>query len=80
MKPEIVDIVPGVSEDDLAAFQVEAEEGYDLGAMLSGPNPHRLQVVPDDLVAEVERVARARGVAPEAVIRAALTEYLATTA
>ncbi|MCL3778617.1 MULTISPECIES: CopG family transcriptional regulator [unclassified Actinomyces] len=78
MNLEVVEFVPGIGEPELAAFQTEAEAGHGTVTGPSYPNPHWLRAVPDDLVDAVERMARARGVSPEAVIRAALTDYLAT--
>ncbi len=78
MSFEIVDHVPGLRDEDVAAMATEAESGYDLTGREAQPNPHfqRLQLVPTDLLEAIDKRARKDGQSPEAVVRRALAIYL----
>ena len=80
MSFEITDRVPGLSHEDVDALVAEAENGYDLAARPSEPNPHfqRLQLVPADLLDVIDERAEKDGQSPEAVVRQALARYLDT--
>lgn len=80
MSFEIVDHVPGLSDERVAAMSDESEGGYDLTERAPEPNPHfqRLELVPADLLDAIDERAQQDGQSPEAVVRQALATYLDT--
>ena len=76
MSFETTDHVSGLSDEQVAALAQAAEAGYDVRALNWETNPHRLQLVPEDLLEAIDQRAREDGESPETVVRRALTAYL----
>ncbi|MCA0435408.1 MAG: ribbon-helix-helix domain-containing protein [Austwickia sp.] len=78
MSFEIIDHVPGVTDERVAELVAEAEAGYELGELSTTTNPHsqRRALVPADLLEAIDERARRDGQSPADIVREALTAYL----
>lgn len=78
MNFEIVEQVPGISDERVAELASEAKAGYELTGRSATSNPHHRQgqLVPTDLLDAIDKRAEQDGSTREIIVRQALTAYL----